>query len=123
MATIPTVNGKTSGASNVTRIDLTGTDDLVFTDGVNQILVLENTGNTTPTINIVGDQATTASCPGIGDPIDLTGGFDIALAAAGSEGDVQTLLLSSISAYLNDAANTPAVTGGVADVVAYIIER
>lgn len=118
MALIATVNGKASGATTVTRTTLTGADTLLVKSGITQVLVLENTGVATPTINIDGGLASTVNCRGIGDPIDVSGGFDIPLAA----GAVKTIPLSSIAAYTNDAANTPAVTGGTADVLAYIIE-
>lgn len=123
MATIATVAGNASGATNITRTELTGTDDLLVKAGATQLLVLENTGASTPTVNILGDQATEVNCPGIGDPIDVSGGLDIVFTASGTAGAIQIVQLSSISAYTNDAANTPAVTGGTSDVEAYIIER
>ncbi len=125
MATIAVVNTRAGvdAAKQITKTELTGADDLAFTSGVTQLLVLENTGASTPTINISGDAATTARCAGLGDPIDVSGGFDIALTANGTAGDTVVLALSDIAAYLADANNTPAVTGGTADVNAYIISR
>lgn len=123
MATIATVAGNASGATNIVKTALTGTDDLLVNSGSTQLLVLENTGAATPTINIVGDLATTVSCSGLGDATDVSGGFDISLAASGSDGEFQIVPLSSISAYTNDASSMPAVTGGTSDVLAYIIER
>ena len=122
MATIDTVAGNASGATNVTRTELTGADGLLFKTGTLQRLVLENTGSGTPTINILGDAATTFSCGGLGDPVDVSGGFDVSLAATGSAGDVQIIPLHTIAAYLSDSTNMPDVTGGTSDVVAYIIE-
>ncbi|MDB4306029.1 hypothetical protein N9980_00520 [bacterium] len=119
MATIASIIATVNGSQTVARTALTGADDLIVNAGVNQTLVLENTGVATPTINILGDQATTITCNGVGDPIDVSGGYDISMAA----GEVVTLYIASISAFTNDSANTPAVTGGTADVVAYIIER
>ncbi len=123
MATIATVAGNASGATNIVKTALTGTDDLLVNSGSTQLLVLENTGAATPTINILGDLADTVSCSGLGDAIDVSGGFNVALTAEGSSGAIQIIPLSSISAYTNDAASTPAVTGGTSDVLAYIIER
>ena len=123
MATIAPVAGNASGATNIVKTALTGTDDLAVKAGFTQLLVLENTGASTPTVNILGDQATTVACNGIGDPIDVSGGFDVVFTASGTDGAVQIIPLSSISAYTNDAGNAPAVTGGTSDIEAYIIER
>ena len=123
MATIATVSGNSSGATDITKTTLTGTDDLLFKAGTSQRLVIENTGSGTPTINIDGDLATTVNCPGLGDPIDVTGGFDITLSASGSAGDTRIIPLHTIASYLPATGNLPAVTGGTADVTAYIIEN
>lgn len=124
MATITALdlNSGSSATRQITKTALTGTDDLLVKSGRTQILVLENTGSGTPTINIDGDQATTFNCNGI-DPVDVSGGYNIALAASGSAGDTVSVVLGSISAYTNDADNMPAVTGGTADVEAYILEK
>lgn len=123
MATIAIVSGNTSGATTITKTTLTGTDDLLYKPGTAQRLVVENTGASTPTINIDGDLATTINCGGLGNPVDVSGGFDVALTASGTAGDTVILPLNTISAYLAATGNLPAVTGGTADVVAYIIEN
>ncbi len=125
MATIAVVNTRAGAdsAKPITKTELTGADDLLFTAGTTQSLVLENTGASTPTVNLLGDQATTARCAGLGDPIDVSGGFNIPLTANGTEGDSVILVLSDIAAYLADSTNMPAVTGGTSDVNAYIISR
>ncbi len=122
MATIATVIGNASVLTSVTRTALTGADDILINSGTSQMLVLENTGATTPTINIDGNLAASVNCRGLGAPIDVSGGFNIALAAAGTAGSVKIIPLAAISSYTNDSANRPAVTGGVAAVLAYIIE-
>lgn len=125
MATIAVLDSRagTAAAKNITKTVLTGTDDFLYKPGVTQILVIENNGSATPTINIDGDASTTVRCGGLGNPVDVSGGFDIMFTASGSAGADQLIVLSEISAYLADAANTPAVTGGTADMTAYIIER
>lgn len=123
MATIATVSGNSSGATDITKTALTGTDDLLFKAGASQRLVLENTGSGTPAVVIDGDLATTVNCGGLGNPIDVSGGFTVSLAASGSAGSVQIIPLHTISAYLTSTNNLPAVTGGTSDVVAYIIEN
>ena len=122
MATIAANNAQQSGAQNLTVTDLTGTDDFLTKAGVTQILVLNNTGSGTPTVNIDGPQGTTVNRNGLGDPIDVSGGYDISLTATGSAGAVQFVRLSTISAYTQSTNNTVAVTGGTADVEAYILE-
>lgn len=123
MATIAIVSGSTNGATEITKTTLTGADDLLFKSGTIQMLVLENTGSGTPTIVLDGAQGTTVNCPGLGDPVDVSAGYSVALAAMGSAGDNVIIPLNTISAYLNASDNMPAVTGGTADVTAYIIER
>lgn len=123
MATIATIAGNASGATTIAKTALTGADDLLFKAGTLQKLVLENTGSGTPTINIDGDLAVSVVCGGLGNPIDVSDGFDISLAASGSAGDTQIIPLHTISAYLTATDNLPAVTGGTADVLAYIIEN
>lgn len=123
MATIDIVSGNSSGATDITKTTLTGADDFLFKAGTSQRLVLENTGSGTPTIVIDGDLASNINCPGLGDPVDVSGGFSISLAAEGSAGDAQIIPLHTIAAYLPATGNMPAVTGGTADVTAYIIEN
>lgn len=94
---------------------LTGADTLVYKTGKLQTLYLYNTTGATVTVTIDGDGGTTVTPPGLGNTVDVSGGYAIALAA----GTVQAVALSSIRAYLSGVVN---VTGGVAGVTAWIQE-
>lgn len=121
MATIGIVGGRQNGPANIIKTELTGTDDFIFKNGTIQLLIIENTGSSTPDILIDGDESMTVQCPGVG-PVDVSGGLTVTLAASGSTGDSQIIWLTSRSGYLSAANNSVAVTGGTSDVTAYIIE-
>jgi hypothetical protein len=94
---------------------LTGADTLVYNSGKLQTLYLYNTTGASVTVTIDGSTGTTVSPPGLGNTVDVSAGYAIAIAA----GTVQAVALSSIRAFLS---GTVAVTGGVAGVTAWIQE-
>lgn len=104
-----------NGKFAVAPTALTGADTLVYLSGKLQTLYLYNTTGASVTVTIDGDGGTTVTPPGLGNTIDVTGGYAIAIAA----GTVQAVALSSIRAYLSGVVN---VTGGVAGVTAWIQE-
>lgn len=83
---------------------LTGTDDFVYSNQSNEILIMENTTGSDVVVTIDGDGSSTVNCPGVGD-IDVSAGIALTVTANSFE----QIQLSSISAYLQ---GTIAVTGG-----------
>jgi len=104
-----------AGDFAVTPTELTGTDSLVFNAAAVQTLYLQNNTVAEVTIVIDGDGVSTVSLPGQGRPIDNSAGYSIVLAA----GATRAVVLSSIRNFLTGAV---AVTGGAADVLAWIVE-
>lgn len=94
---------------------LTGTDSLVYNPGAVQTLFIKNNTVGAVTIVIDGDGVTTANLPGQGRPVDNSAGYSISVAA----GATRAVVLSSIRNFLIGAV---AVTGGAADVTAWIVE-
>lgn len=99
-----------SFSTAVTLTELTGADTLDSTQGT---LWLSNQSGSPVTINIDGDGGTYVTCAGVG-VVDVSGGYDIAVA----DGEIVPVSLATISQFLQ---GTVAVTGGTADVFAYLI--
>ena len=99
-----------SFATAVTQTELTGADVLVSTTGT---LWINNLSGVSATINLDGEDGTDVSTIGQG-VIDVSGGYDIVVA----DGELVTVSLANISSYLNGTVN---VTGGTADVFAFVI--
>ncbi len=104
-----------NGKFPVAPTALTGADTLVYKPARQQTLYLFNTTGATVTVTIDGDGGTTVSPSGLGNTIDVSGGYVVAVPA----GTVQAVALSSINAYLKGTVN---VTGGVAGLVAWVQE-
>ncbi|QJD55169.1 hypothetical protein Psm1vBMR14_gp17 [Pseudomonas phage MR14] len=105
----------TNGKFDVAPTALTGADTLVYSPGKLQTLYLYNTTAASVTVTLDGDGATSVTPSGLGAPIDVTGGYAIAIAA----GTLRAVALPSVRAYL---AGTVNVTGGVAGVTAWVAE-
>jgi hypothetical protein len=94
-----------SGQLAVTVTTLSASDTLEFTPNVNSTLILNNVSGGALTPLIVGADATTAPCSGIGN-IDVSGG--VLLTSIGI-GATVAVPLDSISSYLKGVIT---VTGG-----------
>jgi len=103
------------GAFSPTVTVLTGTDSLVVTKS-NQTLYIRNGTASPVTINILGNGTLIEDLSGQGDPVDNSGGYDVPVAAGGTA----AVVLSSIRNFL---VGDVAVTGGAADVVAWIHQQ
>lgn len=104
-----------AGDFEVVPTELTGTDSLVYNAAAVQTLYIRNDTAGVVTLIIDGADVTTVSLPGQGRPIDNSSGYTIALTA----GQTRAVVLSSIRNFLSGAV---AVTGGAADVFAWIVE-
>lgn len=96
MATIPASKITGSGQKAVTTLVLGASDDFVYNANARAVLYLDNVTGGALTPLIVGDAATSAPCPGVGD-VDTSGGFQLTSVGAG---DVVAIPLDSISQYL-----------------------
>ena len=115
MATVTAYDVRLLGRQAITPTTLTADDDFVLNTR-QQVLVVSNTTGGDLTINILGDQATTVACPGVGN-VDVSGGFD----ALVSDGQTIYIPINSIRSYLSDTTNQPNITGGTG-LAAYILE-
>lgn len=116
MALISSVSSRGKlGEFEVVPTDLTGTDSLAYKPSVTQVLYLFNSGATPVTLVIDGNGVTTVSLPGQGKPISNAAGYSLTVIA----GQTLALVLGTISNFL---LGTVAVTGGTADVSAWIVE-
>lgn len=95
---------------DITATELTGADTLGSKSG---FLYIENLSAGSVTINIDGDGASASyECRGAGE-VDLTGGYDIVVGVD----EKKKVDLGALSGY---TVGTVAVTGGAADVFAWI---
>lgn len=116
MAVIASVTTRDkAGDFAVAPTELTGTDSLVYNAAAVQTLFIRNGTVGSVTIVIDGADSGSVSLPGQGKPIDNSAGYSITVAA----GATRAVVLSSIRNFLKGAV---AVTGGAADVEAWIIE-
>lgn len=92
-----------AGAVNVAEVTLDGSDSLVFTPRVGQILVVTNPTGAPINCTLDGAGGTTVPVPGVG-AVDVSSGFTFAVAA----GETEAVWLDSIAEYLK---GTIAVTG------------
>lgn len=97
------------------RTELTGTDSLVYNPAAVQTLFIRNDSAAPAAIVIDGSEVTTATLPGQGRPIDNSAGFPMTVEPGVTRG----VTLSSIRNFLT---GNVAVTGGGADVFAWILE-
>jgi hypothetical protein len=96
----------------LTVTTLGSSDTLVYSSGTKQELHLHNSTGGSLTLNIDGSASTTIAPAGLGATIDVSTGFNIAVAA----GARKTVRLDAISAYL---AGTVTLTGA-SGLTAYI---
>ncbi len=87
---------------------LTASDTFAFANVDNKSLLFINGTGAQVTINLLGDNVSNVNCPGIGQPIDTSGGYDIIIP----DGEQRLVAAKDIYAYLTDTNNTPAITGG-----------
>lgn len=88
----------------VTTTVLSASDTLVYAAGSNQVLELTNDTAGALTANIDGSGSTTLFVQGLGQTVDVSAGFNIALAA----GQTKQVRLDAISAWL---LGTVTITG------------
>lgn len=116
MALIPSMTTRDkAGDFVVVRVELTGNDTLVYNPAVVQTLFIRNGSIAPAPIVIDGSLVTSVSLPGQGRPVDNSAGFPMTIEPDVTRG----VTLSSIRNFL---AGTIAVTGGGADIYAWIVE-
>ena len=103
------------GKFEVEPTQLTGADTLIYKTNVKQTLFIENKSASPVTIVIDGDGVTTVALPGQGGETNNAAGYSIAIAA----GEIWALALMQIRNFLKGSV---AVTGGAANVFAWIVE-
>jgi len=91
-----TTVGQATTAVAVTTTVLSASDTLTYTAGSNQVLELTNDTAGALTANIDGAGSTTLFVQGLGQTVDVSGGYNIALAA----GQTKQVRLDAISAWL-----------------------
>lgn len=109
MAVIAQTNGVISAASPVavTTTTLSASDTLTYVPGANQVLELTNDTAGALTANIDGSGSTTLFVKGLGSSVDVSAGFNIALAA----GETKQVRLDAIEAYLKGTVTITGATG------------
>lgn len=118
MALLTPTNIDVSGSVTLTQNVLTASDTFTYKQGSRQSLQFVNNTGGLLTINILGDLATTVNCSGLGDPIDVSTGYDVSVP---NDGIPVTVRTETIKAYLTATNNLPAVTGGTG-AECYILE-
>ena len=119
MAAIKSIAPKSSrGSLNVDPTELTGADTLVYDRTKWQTLYIRNESVGSVTITLDGDTVDDVFYPGQGGPIDNSAGYVITVPA----GEVHAVALPNIKSFLNQDGTASAVTGGAADVFAWIQE-
>lgn len=116
MAVIPSMTTRDkAGDFVVVRVEMTGNDTLIYNPAKVQTLYIRNGSVAPAPIVIDGSLVTQSVVPGQGRPIDNSAGFAMSV-----EPDVtRAVTLSSIRNFL---VGEIAVTGGGADVFAWIVE-
>lgn len=105
MATLTQTNLRgVNGPVVVASATLTASDTFAYSKGTGQVLELFNGTAGALTANIDGAAGTTIVVAGLGAPVDVSAGFNVALTA----GQTKAVPLDSISAYLQ---GTIAMTG------------
>lgn len=116
MAVIPSMKTRDkAGDFVVVRVEMTGSDTLVYNPAVVQTLLIRNGSAAPAPIVIDGSLVTTSLLPGQGRPIDNSAGFPMTVEPDVTRG----VTLSSIRNFL---AGDVTVTGGGPDVYAWIVE-
>ncbi len=105
MAAIASVNARQQGAFVAAPATLTSSDTITFDPTKKQLAVFRNGTGGALTAKIDGNGGTNVQAPGL-PPVDVSGGYDIALAA----GETKAVVLSSIAAYCQGVVT---ITGAV----------
>lgn len=113
MGTIAPTTIVAGAATIVSVTTLSASDDFVFDSAAGQILVLDNVSGGLLNITIDGADGTTISVDGL-DPVDVSGGFAIALA----DTEVRAIKLGGIRSYLQGSIT---ISGGL-NAKGYIIQ-
>lgn len=116
MAVIPSMTTRDkSGDFVVVRVEMTGSDTLVYNPAVVQTLFIRNGSNAPAPIVIDGSLVTSTLLPGQGRPVDNSAGFPMSIEPGVTRG----VTLSSIRNFL---AGDVTVTGCGPDVFGWIVE-
>jgi hypothetical protein len=121
MALIKTITPKSEvGSFDVDPTELTGADTLLYKPAASQVLYIRNESVGSVDIIIDGSDVTTVALPGQGDLTDNSGGYTVTVPA----GAIHAVALVKIKNFLNTTQpiTATAVTGGAADVFAWIAE-
>ena len=116
MADIPATSMQGQGSRAVTVTTLGASDTLTYVPGVNATLVLNNVtvGALTPLID--GDGSTNVSFPGLGEPIDTSGGFPVPSIGIGA---TVSIPLDTISEFLKGVITVTGSDGIEAHLLEY----
>lgn len=107
MAALTATSISASGAVTVTVEQTTGADTFIYKQGSRQRLLFTNGTAGAATINLLGDTVTTKTCPGQGDPIDNSGGYDVSVPI----GDTVIVTTETIKNFLNTDGTATDITG------------
>lgn len=120
MALIKSVTPKAeAGSFDVDPTELTGADTLIYSPRATwQVLYIRNESAGSVDIVLDGDTVSTVTYPGQGGPIDNSAGYTITVPA----GAIHAVALNMVKSFLNQDGTATAVTGGAADVFAWIHE-
>lgn len=100
----------------IVPVALTGADDVTLNASKTSVLIVENASVGDVTINVLGDGVTSKVCQGVGT-IDLSGGQDFVVTASST---LKFQLHPFHSAWLGTGLVN--ITGGTADLTAYVLE-
>lgn len=118
MATLTANKPFDAAETTIVKVDSNaGPHDFIYKD-FQQVIYLQNDEAVPLTFNFLGDGVTTAPCTGLPDPINVSAGFDVVVAA----GDVATLFTQRAGGYMGAVGNSVAiaVTGSTAPALSFI---
>jgi hypothetical protein len=109
MAVITQTNNVSTATSAVavTTTVLSASDTLTYVAGSGQVLELTNDTAGTLTANIDGSGSTTLFVQGLGQTVDVSAGYNVALAA----GQTKQVKLDNISAWLQGVVTVTGASG------------
>ena len=98
-----------SGEQEPVTATLTVADTLVWQPSQTVVAHLDNVTAGVIVVTLSGDASALVTCSGLGDPIDVSGGYAISIPA----GEKRFILLSSIEKYLQGNISVASDSGGV----------
>lgn len=108
MAELVITSSRVSGAQ-IPAVNTLSVDDILTYQASQTIIAhLDNVTVGAIIVTFNGDAGTTVTCPGLGDPIDVSGGYSVTIPA----GEKRFVMLSSIKDYLQGVISVTSDSAG-----------